>query len=270
MRDIAIARRRLLAFAAALPINHAASAAAASHRPAKTEPQPPRRLHIVALDPGHGGADPGAISPHHIYEKDMTMATARELARQLAATGRYHPLLTRRGDRFVPLRERIHLARIGRAELFLSIHADALPDRSLRGLSVYTLSDQASDRMTAALAVRENRDDTVAGLHLSRQPPEISAVLYDLARRETNNRSLLLARAIVTELGRSVPLLDKPHRAAGFVVLTAPDVPSVLVELGCLSNPGEERLLAQRAYQQRLAHGLVRAIDEFFAAHVPT
>src|SRR5438093_12225649 len=195
----------------------------------------------------------------------MTLATARELARTLDASGRYRTVLTRRRDTFVPLRERIRRARANHAELFLSLHADALPDSALRGLSVYTLSDQASDRMTAALAMRENKDDFVAGVRLSRQPREIGAILLDLARRETNNRSLILARMIVEELGRAVPLLDTPHRAAGFVVLTAPDMPSALVELGCLPNPGDERLLRQHAYQRRLAQGLARATDDYFA-----
>jgi N-acetylmuramoyl-L-alanine amidase len=213
--------------------------------------------------------DPGAISPKGLYEKTVTLATARELARRLDASGRYRALLTRGRDTFVPLRERVHRARTSRAELFLSIHADALPDHGLRGLSVYTLSERASDRETAALAVRENKADFVAGLWLSRQPPVIGAILLDLARRQTNNRSLLLARAIVEELGRSVPLLDKPHREAGFTVLTAPDIPSALVELGCLSNPGEERLLGQAAYQHRLAEALLRAIDDYFAGAVP-
>jgi N-acetylmuramoyl-L-alanine amidase len=223
-------------------------------------------MRVVALDPGHGGVDPGAIGPGGVYEKDITLATARELARQLAGTGRFRPLLTRRTDVFVPLRERVARARMEHAELFLSLHADALPDSAMRGLSVYTLSDQASDRETAALATRENRDNFVAGINLSRQPRDIAPVLLDLARRQTNNRSLTLAHAVVAELGRAVPLLEKPHRAAGFAVLTAPDMPSVLVELGCLSNRVEERLLPQRAYQQRLAHALLRAIEDYFAA----
>jgi N-acetylmuramoyl-L-alanine amidase len=234
----------------------------------KRRRQPPAKpARIVAIDPGHGGVDPGAISPHGLYEKDITLSTARELAYQLDATGRFRSVLTRHADVSVPLRERVAHARTEHAELFLSIHADALPDSELRGLSVYTLSDQASDRETAALAARENKDDFVAGINLWRQRRDIAPILLDMARRQTNNRSLALAHAIVTELGRAVPLLEKPHRAAGFVVLTAPDVPSVLVELGCLSNPAEERLLPQHGYQQRLARALVRAIEDFFAAH---
>jgi N-acetylmuramoyl-L-alanine amidase len=229
--------------------------------------QRPKPLRVIAVDPGHGGVDPGAISPHGLYEKDITLSAARELARQLEATGRFRAVLTRSSDTFVPLRERVAEARARHAELFVSVHADALPDTEMRGLSVYTLSDRASDRETAALAMRENKDDFVAGIRLSRQRRDIAPILLDMARRQTNNGSLALAHAIVAELGRAVPLLEKPHRAAGFAVLTAPDMPSVLVELGCLSNPAEERLLAQRAYQQRLARGLLRAIEDYFAAH---
>lgn len=273
MRDTVIARRALLALAAGVAIAGCAAVSAAAQSAGKRKPHRPPSPHqpalrVVALDPGHGGIDPGAISPHGLYEKSITLATARELARQLDASSRYRAVLTRNRDVFVPLRERVARARLHHADLLLSIHADALPDRGLRGLSVYTLSDQASDRETAALAERENRDDFVAGLRLSRQPREIGAILLDLARRQTNNRSLTLARAVVGELGHAVRLLEKPHRSAGFVVLTAPDLPSALVELGCLSNRDEERLLPQRAYQQRLAQALLRAIDDYFAAAV--
>jgi N-acetylmuramoyl-L-alanine amidase len=266
MRDIAIARRALLALATGI------AAGIWPRCPLHAQPpgrgglrRLPKHLRVVALDPGHGGVDPGAISPHGVYEKSLTLATARELARQLDLTGRYRTVLTRRCDTFVSLRERVLRARAARAELFLSIHADALPDSAMRGLSVYTLSSEASDRDTAALAKRENKDDFLAGVRLSHQPREIGAILLDLARRQTDNRSLTLAQAIVTELGRAATLLERPHRAAGFAVLTAPDIPSALVELGCLSNPEEERLLHQRAYQQRLAHGLAQAIDDYFA-----
>jgi len=267
MRDTPIARRALLALAAGIAVGMASIGPIRAQKPAKGRPRH-HRAHprIVALDPGHGGVDPGAVSPRGIYEKNLTLPTARELARQLEATGRYRTILTRHSDIFVPLRERVARARANHAELFLSIHADALPDSAMRGLSVYTLSDQASDRDTAALAIRENKDDFIAGVRLSRQPREIGAILLDLARRQTNNRSLTLARAIVEELGRAMPLLETSHRAAGFTVLTAPDMPSALVELGCLSNPADERLLPQHAHQQRLARALTRAIDDYFAA----
>src|SRR5438874_171556 len=272
MRDSIVRRRAFCARAAGLVLAGWFAAPAVAQPPGKgRHPRPPPAKPapvIVAIDPGHGGVDPGAISPHGLYEKEITLATARELARQLEAGGRFRPVLTRRGDVLVPLRERVARARMVHAELFLSIHADALPDSELRGLSVYTLSDQASDRETADLAIRENKDDFVAGIRLSRQRRDIAPILLDMARRQTNNGSLALAHTTVAELGRAVPLLERPDRSAGFVGLTAPDMPSVLVELGCLSNRAEERLLPQRAYQQRLAHALARAIDDYFAATV--
>jgi N-acetylmuramoyl-L-alanine amidase len=137
----------------------------------------------------------------------------------------------------------------------------------MRGLSVFTLSAQASDRETAALAARENRADIVGGIDLTRQSLEIGNILLDLARRQTSNQSIALARKVVGELGRLVVLLNNTHRSAGFAVLTAPDIPSVLVELGCISNRDEERLLLQHAYQHRLAVGLVRAVEDYFALY---
>jgi N-acetylmuramoyl-L-alanine amidase len=269
MRDIAIARRTLLVLAAGIATGISSICPIRARPPGSGGPhRSPGQLRVVALDPGHGGRDPGAISPHRVDEKNLTLATARELSRQLELTGRYHTVLTRRGDTYVSLRDRVALARASRAELLLSIHADALPDSSMRGLSVYTLSNEASDRDTAALATRENKDDFIAGVRLSHQPREIGAILLDLARRQTDNRSLMLARTIVEELGRTVPLLERPHRAAGFAVLTAPDIPSVLVEVGCLSNPEDERLLQEPHYRKRLAQGLARAVDNYFAAPV--
>lgn len=225
-----------------------------------------RRIPTVVIDPGHGGADPGAISPMGIYEKDIALPVAGAFARLLAATRRYRVVLTRSVDEFVPLRDRVARARAWHADLFLSIHADALPDAEMRGLSVFTLSAQASDREAAALAISENRADLVGGINLARQPREVGNILMDLARRQTSNLSILLARNLVDQLARDVVLLDHPQRSAGFAVLTAPDIPSVLVELGCLSNPREERLLRWRPYQQKLARGLVRAVAGYFAA----
>jgi len=263
MPDIVLARRALLALLAAAAVSPEAEATAPRAR--HTRPAPHRDL--VAIDPGHGGVDPGAIGATDVYEKQITLATALELSRQLEHTGRFQVLLTRRSDAFVPLRERVARARAARADLFLSIHADAFPVPAMRGLSVYTLSNKASDREAAALAARENRADVVGGVNLSRQPREIGQILFDLERRQTMNRSLALARAIVVELGREVVLLEKPHRAAGFAVLTAPDIPSVLVEIGTLSNPTEDRLLQKPLYRQRLARGLLRAIERYFAAY---
>lgn len=274
MRDGTIARRALLTLAASVVICFWPADPADSRAPhGRQKPKASRarrKPRVVVLDAGHGGVDPGAISPHGIKEKTVTLAVVRELARRLTASGRYRVVLTRRRDVLVPLRERVARARHHRAELFLSIHADAVPEAAIRGLSVYTLSEQASDRETALLASRENKDDFVLGLGMAKQPPVISAILLDLARRATNHRSLALARAIVAELGHEIKLLPKPHRSAGFTVLTAPDIPSALVEIGCLSNPDEEKLLPDPAYQRRLARALLRAIDDYFSNTVRT
>ncbi len=268
MRDIGSTRRtllRLLAGCAAIGW----PARRASAQPPGRKPAPPRRLPVVVIDPGHGGVDPGAISPGGAFEKDIVLATARELAGELAATRRFRVLLTRDSDEFISLRERVARARAAGADLFLSVHANMLPNTAMRGLSVFTQSAEASDREAAALAVRENTADRVGGVRLSQQPPEIGKVLFDLARRQTANLSIVLAHQVVGQLGREVPLLDHPQRSADFAVLTAPDIPSALVELGCLSNAKEEYLLRQVAYRRRLARGLAHAVEAYFAAFPP-
>jgi N-acetylmuramoyl-L-alanine amidase len=256
MRNGGVARRRLLSLAGALFVC-GSRAQATQRRPS---------LPVIAIDPGHGGVDPGAISPTGLYEKDITLDTALILARLVNATARFRTVMTRRGNIYVPLRERVLRARAHHADLLISIHADTLPDSALRGLSVYTLSAAASDRESAALAARENRDNFIPGLKLSRRPAEIGDILADLARRRTSNRSLTFAHLIVDRMGQVTPLLERPQRAAGFTVLTAPDIPSVLVELGCLSNPNDEHLLEEDAYRLRLARGLLDAIEAYFAA----
>jgi N-acetylmuramoyl-L-alanine amidase len=266
MRELDCGRRkllRLLALGAAVGWVFGE----ASAQPAGRRTPPARRVPTVVIDPGHGGADPGAISPSGVYEKDIVLQTAWDFARQLAATRRYRVVLTRSVDEFIPLRDRVARARAWHADLFLSIHADALPDTELRGLSVFTLSAQASDREAAAISVSENGADLVGGVNLSRQPREVSEILMELTRRQTSNLSNALARDIVDQLAREVVLRDHPQRSADFAVLTAPDIPSALVELGCLSNPREDGLLRQRTYQQKLAHGLVRAVEAYFAGH---
>lgn len=229
---------------------------------AKTQPQPPRRT--VVLDAGHGGIDPGAIGVTGTYEKEITLSTVELAAGLLEATKRYKVVLTRRDDEFIPLEDRVARARAVRGDLFLSIHADAIPDSDVRGASVFTLSEHASDAEAAALAQRENRADLIAGIDLSRHTPEVSSILLDLARRQTNNQSIVLARKLVAELGRDVRLLNNSHRSAGFVVLKAPDIPSALVELGCLSNREEEKLLRLGPYQRKLAATVLRSVNDYF------
>jgi N-acetylmuramoyl-L-alanine amidase len=267
MRNINCGRRTVLGglvFCAALGWRPGSSVAQPAGRGARSA----RRILTVVIDPGHGGLDPGAISPNGVHEKDIALATASELARQLAARRGFRVVLTRSTDEFLPLRERVARARGWKADLFLSIHADALPNAEMRGISVFTQPARASDREAEALAASENRADLVGGVSLARQPRDVGKILLDLTRRQTSNLSIALARQVVVELGRAAVLLENPQRSADFAVLTAPDVPSALVELGCLSNAAEERLLQQRAYQQKLARGLVRAVEAYFAAHV--
>jgi len=266
MRNLRSGRRRVLRALAFCAVFGWRFAPASAQPGARGRP-PQRRVPTVVVDPGHGGVDPGAISPNGIYEKDIVLATAWEFARQLAARRGFRVVLTRSTDEFLPLRERVARARAWKADLFLSIHADALPNPEMRGLSVYTQSTQASDREAAALAASENRADLVGGVSLARQPRDVGNILLDLARRQTSNLSIDLAHRVVVDLGREAVLLENPQRSADFAVLTAPDVPSALVEVGCLSNAAEERLLQQRAYQQKLARGLVRAVEAYFAAH---
>jgi len=268
MRDIACARRTVLRLLASCTVIGWRFGAASAQPPGREKPTlrgkaRPQYRPMIVLDPGHGGIDPGAIGPSGVYEKNIVYPTARDLARDLIVTRRFRVALTRGPDEFVPLRERVARARALHADLFLAIHADALPDPAMHGLSVFTLSAQASDREAAALADSENRD-VVDGVRLSREPREVGDILIDLARRQTDNSSIELAREVVTALGREVMLLDNPQRSADFAVLTAPDIPSALVELGCLSNPAEERLLREPGYQQRLARGLAHAIEAYF------
>jgi N-acetylmuramoyl-L-alanine amidase len=233
---------------------------------ALAQPRGPRtqRLHTVVLDPGHGGIDPGAIGVSGAYEKDIVFEVTREVGRRLEAQRGFKVVLTRDSDEFVALNERVQRARRAGAELFLSIHADALPKRSMRGASVFTLSEKASDKLAEALAARENKADRIAGIDLSRQSPEVGSILLDLARRQTTNDSIRIARRLVRELGRDVPLLHDGLHSAGFAVLKAPDVPSALIETGCLSNPQEEKLLRSPAYQKKIAAILARAVDAHF------
>ena len=228
-------------------------------------PPPPRTLPLVVLDPGHGGRDPGAIGAGGTLEKRITLAAALEVKRRLEAGGRCRVLLTRGRDAFVPLADRIGLARRRDAALFLSLHADSAP--GARGASVYTLSETASDALSAALARRENEADRAGGLRLPSVPPEVERILLSLMRQETRAGSDRLARLAVLSLrGGEVPLLHNAHRRAGFVVLKAPDVPAALVEMGFLSHPADEAALNRPAHRARLAASLAGAVEGFLLA----
>jgi N-acetylmuramoyl-L-alanine amidase len=224
-------------------------------------PPPP----LVMLDPGHGGKDPGAIGVSGTYEKQIALATALELKRQLEAGGQYRVELTRSRDVFIPLDDRVDRAQHKRADLFVSMHADALADHSVRGASVYTLAQTASDAQTAALARTENSADRFLGGQWQGTSPAVSQILASLVRHETRVGSVRIARRLVGSLDDDLPMLPNPDRHAGFVVLKAADIPSVLVEMGFMSNPRDEAALRQPSHRKLVAQAMQRAIDAFFA-----
>jgi N-acetylmuramoyl-L-alanine amidase len=225
-------------------------------------PPPP----LVMLDPGHGGKDPGAIGVSGTYEKHVALATAEELKRQLEATGRYRVALTRARDVFVPLDDRVAHAESQGAALFVSMHADALSDHEVRGASVYTLSTTASDAQTAALAQRENSADRFMGPAWHNASPEVARILASLVRQETRVGSVRLARGMVGSLDQELPMLPNPDRHAGFVVLKAADIPSVLVEMGFMSNPRDEAALRRPEHRVKVASAMKQAVEAYFAA----
>jgi N-acetylmuramoyl-L-alanine amidase len=225
-------------------------------------------LPLVYIDPGHGGPDPGTIGHNGTYEKKVTLGVAQELQRQLIASGRYRVKMTRSSDQFVPLRVRFEMARIDHADIFISLHADSSFVGDPRGLSVYTLSETSSDAEAAALAAKENKADLIAGIDLSKQNVAVTSILIDLAQRESKNLSAHLAELLVNELGRVTLLLPNTHRYAGFAVLKAPDIPSVLIELGYLSDVQDEALLLSAAHRAKLAGAMLRAIDGYFTVTV--
>lgn len=267
----ALYRRHLLAALAGLTAFGLGGADAWAKTPAPKsvkKPTPLPRPKLIFLDPGHGGRDPGAQGIRGTQEKTVVMAIARELQRELLAGGRYRVLLTRNTDNYVALRERVARAQSAKADLFLSLHADSHDNPEVRGASVYTLSEQATDREAAALAARENRADAVvSGMKLSDKDDNVARTLVAMSQRGTVNDSRRLADTIVQGFSRNgVRLLPRTHRQAGFAVLTSPDIPAALVELGYLSNPQDEKLLTVRQHQIALARALRGSVDAHFAA----
>lgn len=232
-----------------------------SAKPAK--PAGARKL--IAIDPGHGGVDPGATGISGVREKVLMLAQALELKRRLEATGRFRVVLTRSRDVFVRLRKRIAIARRAGADLFISLHADSIASPRVRGGSIYTLSERASDKEAAALAAKENKADMIAGVDLAVQNREVANILIHLAQRNSKNESAKFAKILTKELRAEMKLLGRTHRFAGFAVLKAPDIPSVLVELGYLSNPVDERNLRLTQHRTKVAKAFVRAIKRYFA-----
>ena len=221
---------------------------------------------LIILDPGHGGQDPGARAANGAYEKTIVLAVALELKNQLENSGQYRVQMTRDTDIFIPLRDRVKFAKRNGGDLFISLHADSMSNASVTGASVYTLSNTASDKETAKLAERENKSDAIAGVNLSGQDNDVANILIDLASRDTMNQSRYLANVVVATLpSKGVTLLPrKPHRSAGFAVLKAVDIPSILVEMGYLTNMEEANRLSTKEYRSKVAKGLKASIDAYF------
>lgn len=226
-----------------------------------TAPKP-----VIMLDPGHGGKDPGAIGISGTFEKHIAQAAAQELYRQIKARGQYDVVMTRVDDHFIPLEGRVDLAHRHKAQLFISMHADALHDPGVRGASVYTMSNGASDAQTASLAKTENSADRFAGPAFHGMSAEVQDILASLVNEETRRGSAHMAASVVSAFQPRIGLLRHPARHAGFVVLKSADIPSVLVEMGFMSNRHDEAALRQAGYRQQVATAMNAAIDRYFAA----
>jgi N-acetylmuramoyl-L-alanine amidase len=225
---------------------------------------------LVVLDPGHGGIDTGTKGPGGVEEKDIVLNFAQRLRDRVEKTGKYRVLMTRTDDTFVPLADRVRIARDAGAALFVSIHADSLPhgEGDAQGASVYTLSETATDSEAARLAEKENRADVIAGVDLKSEPDDVAGILLDLAERETKSLSIQFAHRLVGDMKSATRLHKTPLKSAGFRVLRAPDVPSVLVELGYVSNRQDLESLLSESWRNRTADSIAQAIDSYFAAHM--
>ncbi len=221
----------------------------------------------IVLDAGHGGQDPGAIGTGGEHEKDITLAVARAVGAALQQSGKYNVIYTRADDTFIPLGTRVKIARTRNADLFVSLHADIAPDDdSARGASIYTISDQASDALSARLAAHENKADLLGPALPDTVNKEVGDILVDFMTHETMGESKDLSAAILKSFSaRGIHTIAHPQRAAGFAVLKAPDIPSVLIEMGFLSSDDEVRQLTSPRYQQQLAQSIAAGVSRYFA-----
>jgi N-acetylmuramoyl-L-alanine amidase len=225
---------------------------------------------LIVLDPGHGGIDNGTHAPSGENEKAIVLDFALMLRDKIEKAGKYRVAMTRSDDVFVPLAERVRMARQRQAQLFISIHADALGrgDGDAQGATVYTLSETASDSEAGRLAEAENKADVIAGVDLSSEPGDVADILIDLAQRETKHFSVQFAKTLVGQLKTSARLHKHPMKSAGFRVLKAPDVPSVLVELGYVTSRQDLKLLTSEAWRGRATDSIVQAVHSFFAPRI--
>jgi N-acetylmuramoyl-L-alanine amidase len=221
---------------------------------------------VVVIDPGHGGIDTGTHAPSGEQEKNLVLSFATMLRDKLEKSGNYRVVMTRSDDTFVQLADRVRIARARQAQLFISIHCDALArgGGAADGATVYTLSDQASDAEAQRLADAENRADIIAGVNLAEEPGDIADILIDLAQRETKTFSSAFARSVVNEFKNAARLHKNPLRSAGFRVLKAPDVPSVLIELGYVSNAADLKQLVSDQWRSRVSDAVTQAVHTYF------
>jgi N-acetylmuramoyl-L-alanine amidase len=226
---------------------------------------------VVVIDPGHGGIDNGTQAGSEI-EKSLVLGFGLALRDRIEKSGKYRVVMTRTDDTFIPLADRVRIARNQGAALFVSIHADALPRREgdAQGATIYTLSDRASDAEAERLAEAENKADAIGGVNLTEEPVEVADILIDLAQRETRTFSNRFARLLIGEMKNSVRMHKHPLKSAGFKVLKAPDVPSVLIELGYVSNKGDLEHLVSENWRNRTVGSMAQAIDVFFAKRLAT
>jgi N-acetylmuramoyl-L-alanine amidase len=244
----------------------------AEDAPAPPKPPAPADLRpVVVIDPGHGGIDNGTMSGSE-SEKSLVLGFGLALRDRIEKSGKYRVVLTRTDDTFIPLNDRVKIARNESAALFVSIHADALPRREgdAQGASIYTLSDRASDAEAERLAEAENKADAIGGVNLTEEPTDVADILIDLAQRETRTFSNRFARLLMTEMKGTVRMHKNPLKSAGFRVLKAPDVPSVLVELGYVSNKGDLEHLVSENWRSRTVGSMAQAIDAFLAKRLAT
>lgn len=242
------------------PLRSAETAVTANVQPKSAGDSRP----TVVIDAGHGGVDPGATSVTGLVEKKLALDYARELRRQLEASGRFRVVLTRDSDIFLALRDRIDIAHKANGDLFVSLHANNHESRKIKGFSVYTLSEKSSDAEARSLAAKENKADIIAGFDLTQQTEVVRDILIDLAQRESKNQGNQFATTVIDEVGQVAGLLGNPHRYAGFAVLKSPTIPSVLIEIGYLSNRAEEKRLRDPAYREKLMQALARSISSYF------
>ncbi len=224
---------------------------------------PLRLKKVIVIDAGHGGKDPGSLGAS-VYEKDVTLLAAKALKARLEKSGRYQVVMTRETDTFIPLEARVQIARRADADLFISMHADSGPDVATRGASVYTLSEKGAERVARVL----EKDDWLMKASLPGRDRAVSQILLDLSQRATKNRSAAFAQLLLERVGEETPLLRRSHRDGGFIVLLAPDVPAVLLEMGFITNVEDERLLSNAGSRGRVVNAVGDAIESYFATQV--